>query len=208
MTGIVAAHIKAEARRLGVGNDTLKALTGTGAGGRVTVADVRAAAPRPQGPRATATVARPTPVPQPLHDPWGSPRTGTVVMVDAYSESPMLDYVMATSGPPGRGAPPPPDFFNSGPRPPITASGADPAILVNVHWRLRHSAALAGDLRSVLAMVETDPDLVGDNDPMQSPSGRGALFDYIARVRNWALWTPPNQMTEPEYVAMFGGEST
>jgi len=211
------------ANKLGVAIDTVQ---GTGPDGRVTITDIRNAANPPTqrtGPSAgrsarNATVARrPSAVMRPMTDPWGN-GTGPATPIDVYDANPYVTYVLQTSGAPKLpaearpgyrwvGAGTPPTFFVSGTLPPLTASGADPAILAQVPWQFRHTAALAADYAHVLRLVELGAEFDGDEPGLNTDAGTQALHDYRNRVWAWAVPTEvPAEVTEAEYREMFPDE--
>jgi hypothetical protein len=197
----IASHVRAEARRLGLDDHRLNAIVGSGAGGRVSLADVRAAASVTTRPR-TGTVTRPARVMASVRNPW-NPHSTEATDLDVYDPNPLVSYVLATAGPPpGRAAPP--TLFHSGDVPPVVASGIDPDVLRRIPWKLRHSAAMEPDRSKVLAMLEAGP-VVLDDDPLLSHAGAEAFADYRQRVWSWAVPRPVEpDLTDTEYGGLFG----
>jgi hypothetical protein len=207
VTRTISPAVLAEAARLGLDQNTVAAIKGTGIGNRVSLADVRAAAPFRTQPRAALTgPSRPAPVLRPMSDPWGD--HGPVVAIDVFDLNPLVSYVLKTAGPPPSGATPP-DFFVSGPIPPLTASGVDPALLVRIPWKLRHTAAMAEEPSTILGILE---EIGGgfditDDDPTLSLAGVRAFDDYKNRVRDWAVSAAPTpELTDSELSFLFGTE--
>jgi hypothetical protein len=170
-------------------------LQGTGPNGRVTITDVRAAAQRPgtggaQFAAAAVTGRRPAPSLRPLGDPFGDGRQAPFAQVDIYSANPYVDWVLQV-GPPTDGTFAQPTFFNSGALPPLTGSGADPSLLVQVPWPFRHTAALTQDASQFLALIEIGENWTEDDFlAFVSDQGRFALEDYKLRVKAWAAARP------------------
>jgi hypothetical protein len=82
---------------------------------------------------------------------------------------------------------PAPEMFNSGPLPPITASGLDPSVLARCAWPLRHSAAYTESRARVLMIVEESASPEPDYDSLQIDAGRDALQDYMLRISSWVV---------------------
>lgn len=177
----MTTYIEAEARRRGV---DLATITGTGAGGRVTLKDVRAAAgTRSASPRAEAG-------PTPVHSEvitrpslWDSSKS---VQVDLYATNPLVDdarqaipttYQLAVSEGPA------PTLFAAGDLPVFITSGADPKILLNLPWQARHGAAAASpaELSSLLEDYVGSGAYMAELDFGADPANK----DYEARVSNW-----------------------
>lgn len=163
--------VAAEAARLGV---NVHAVTGTGAGGRVTLTDVRAAAG--PGYRPTArTAAR------------------TVTAEATAAGNPLVAHARAVD--PGACAEadrhgPAPHLFAGGDLPPVTASGMDPRALLDVPPEARHALAAATGAEA-LALHErysTPGATVSDYRVV----GHAGWQDYGRRVSAWlgAVRTP------------------
>jgi hypothetical protein len=208
VTRTISPAVLAEATRLGLDQNAMAAITGTGVGGRVSLADVRAAAPARHRPvMALAGAGRPSPILRPMSDPWGD--HGPVVEIDVFDPNPLVTWVLKTVGPPPSGATPP-TFFNSGTLPPLTSSGVDPALLVRIPWKLRHTAALTPDRAVILGILEELGQFdITDDDPVLSEAGVRAFTDYRNRVRDWAVSAAPTpELTESELSSLFGTEGT
>jgi pyruvate/2-oxoglutarate dehydrogenase complex dihydrolipoamide acyltransferase (E2) component len=197
-----AAHtplIRAEASRRGV---DLTSLRGTGAGGRVTLADVRAAA-------APASVAPPVvddwdtigapPEPteiQPRHSEWGpnlvavDPWHRNALAEEARQANPAL-YALASATEPA------PTLFASGDLPPFTASGIDPRELLRLPWRARHAAAQEQERAAVHRIFEacTSSGLTHDDVDLIASEWGGTVgnAEYRQRIRNWLSGDTPLQ---------------
>ncbi len=170
--------VQAEARRRGV---NLASVQGTGPGGRVSMDDVRAAAPN-ASPQAAAPTA-------PAGRTWPTRSTFNatlVVQLDPYGRNPLVDdlrqsvpaaYALAMR------EGPPPTLFASGDLPPFCASGIDPQMLAKVPWFLRHEAAAGTNPGTVLAMIE---DTATDPDGHLFESRTAGATEYVARMHAWA----------------------
>jgi 2-oxoacid dehydrogenase-like protein with E3 subunit-binding domain len=147
----------------------LDRVTPTGAGGRVTVADVRAAARAKPADDQEALYRRlfgdqgAGPVRAASTSVRGSRRSrrsvfaSAEVVVDDFSSNPLVDdFRQANPGiyqqAVGEGEPP--TLFESGDLPPFTASGVDPQMLNRLPWQVRHAAARATDRGEVQQMFE------------------------------------------------------
>ena len=215
-------YLVAAANKLGVAIDSIQ---GTGPDGRLTINDVRNAARSASGggagtaqPR-NAIARRPAAVLRPMTDPWGS-SNGRPVLVDIYDPNPYVTYVLQTSGAPKLGdlatAQPgyewtgggtPPTFFVSGTLPPLTASGVDPAVLAQIPWQFRHTAALTPYAPHVLQLLEVGVDFDSDEPGLNTEPGGSALEDYRRRVWSWAVPRQvPAELTAEEYVGLFPDE--
>jgi hypothetical protein len=179
---------------------------GTGVGGRITAGDVRAAAglpreaPRPRqrtSPVASlqSVAARTVNVPS----VWNG---GGGVNIDPFARNPLVDdarqAVPATYQAALREGPAP-TLFAGGDLPLWLASGADPQLLLELPWQVRHAAAQA-DGREFAAVLEayTGPDAAELASMGWGPRGTsrpgggtddGGL-DYWVRVQAW-LKGPP-----------------
>ncbi len=176
-------RVQAEARRLGV---DLSSVCATGAGGRVRLQEVYAAAPRRverwAAAKAPAAAGR-----RPSAVAYASRFNSQVqVTLDPYGRNPLLEdlrqalpdvYAIAT-----RQAPPP-TLFEVGDLPPFTASGVDPAVLLDLPWHLRHEAAAATSAGTVLALLEATA-----HDPDGYPWGAPhvGVTEYVNRMTAWA----------------------
>lgn len=166
-------RVRAEAARCAV---DLAAVTGTGAGGRISLKDVRAAAGlRPGGtaPRAEAPARR---LPVQVASQFSPQRQ---VMLDVYGPNPVVEDARLL-GLAGSGAAP--TLFSDGELPPFTSSGVDPRELRKVPWYARHALAAAPSAGIVLGALEHfahDPaDLFGEYQ-------HWGTEDYVNRVRAW-----------------------
>ena len=127
-------YAAAEAARLGV---DLASVTGTGVGGRIRPADVRAAAPSAAA--AAASVA-----------PTGDGYRRNPLVDDLARRNPAVYSAASAEGPP-------PTLFVSGDLPPFCASGLDPAELLKVPWRARHALAAAPTIAAAYAIMDRSP---------------------------------------------------
>ncbi|GAB2661359.1 E3 binding domain-containing protein [Kribbella swartbergensis] len=200
-------HVQAEADRLGV---ALAQVRGTGAGGRISLADVRAAArPSARPVLAAATRRRPTSRMRPMLSPWGG---GSPVEIDDYDENPLVTLARALDG---GGYGEPPTFFASGNLPPVTASGWEPQNLAGVPWQIRHAAAATPSLPELFVLLETPVEdaapMVGADDAVGNALGRGAYGwqEYMTRVAAWRVALPPDrqELTAEEWARLFGEDS-
>lgn len=174
----VTPVVRAEAARLGV---DLKALTGTGVGGRIRRQDVQAAAGvRPGGGTVRAEApARRTPVR--VQSKFDDRKT---IELDVYGSNPLVDDARLSTGayPQAVTEGAPPTMFADGELPPFTASGVDPRELRKVPWYARHAVAAEPQPSKVLAAIEHFAHDVDDFDGRyQHPGAR----DYENRVRAW-----------------------
>lgn len=156
--------IAAEAARLGV---NVSAVAATGTGGRVSLADVRAAAGTAYRPTAR-TAARP------------------VTAQATAASNPLVAH--ARSADPGACAEadrhgPAPTLFTGGDLPPVTASGMDPPRLLDVPPEARHALAAATDAEA-LALHErySSP---GATVSDYRVAGHAGWTDYTRRVSAW-----------------------
>lgn len=200
-----AAHVVAEAAKLGV---DLSQIRGSGAGGRVSLNDIRnAATARPA--RAQVRIARPAPVRVRMPSPWGG--GGATVEVDLFAENPVVDYIRATSGP---GAGPEPGFFAGGNTPPFLASGLPVEILRNVPYVFRHAVAAApttaeayslAEVELAEAVLEAEGVLRVAGDELRDKYGARGWDAYLSRCWEWATAQPmPEAMTDAELSEFFG----
>lgn len=133
-----SARVRSVADRAGV---ALASVTGTGAGGRISVADVLAAerraapgaAARAGAPRAAAAAGR-----------FPHPTAADVDVRATYS-----GWLQAA-----RAVRPEPTLFATGNLPPFTASGIDVAELMNVPWPARPALAAAPTRSQALSILE------------------------------------------------------
>jgi hypothetical protein len=174
MTVYATATVVATAKRLGVDLDKV---TGTGAGGRVTVQDVKNAAPR-------------RPVLAAGSSPAGLPHFAANPLLASYSQSHPSVVAQALTGGPA------PTLFHAGDTPSFTASGNDPKALLNLPWEARHPAAKA-DQATWAAMFEKYGHN-GTQDDALLKAGRAAQpvefggqanaagnGDYQSRFKSW-----------------------
>ncbi len=169
-------------------------LQGSGAGGRITVADITAAS-QAANPHTDAMVyaALPGASPTSRATPRGSAFVGQVtVQVDDYSPNPLVDdlrqalpnvYAMATREGPV------PTLFETGDGPMFTTSGIDPAMLMKLPWCVRHAAARA-DRAQAQIMFER---YASRSDAADAAAMASINFghdqgnsDYFMRVTSWA----------------------
>jgi hypothetical protein len=208
MTRNVTPAVEATARRRGV---DLGKVTGTGAGGRITVSDVVAAADR-QGtssddavyaslfgstaPAGSRPVAAAGPVPV-ISSQRSSVFAGHVtVTLDPYGCSPLVDdvrqaspiaYAAATREAQA------PTLFESGDLPLFTTSGIDPQLLLRLPWQARHPAARAERVDAQRIFEEYAPNGTPDDALDKAALADMAFsddpgnFDYAARVQRWAV---------------------
>jgi hypothetical protein len=178
MTTYATPAVRAAAQRLAV---DLSSVTGTGSGGRITVQDVRNAAPR----RTFAAASSPA---------SGLPEYAENPLLDAYSKShPQIVAEALTGGPA-------PTLFEAGNLPSFTASGNDPQALTRLPWQARHAAAKA-DQAGWAAIFEKYANNGSDDDARlkagraAQPQQYGGYGDapgnsaYAARMNSW-LRTP------------------
>lgn len=207
MTVNATPAVKVTAKRLGV---DLAKVTGSGAGGRIKVDDVRAAAPARPKPStddavfaslfggapsrrvaaAVAAGARATERP--------SRFVGQVqvqVTVDEYGSNPLLDDVRqalpaiyATETREGQA----PSLFETGDLPLFTTSGIEPSLLSRLPWPARHPAA-----RAERAMVSQIFESYATAGSVEDAADKAAMAwldfggdsgnrDYYDRVTRWA----------------------
>jgi hypothetical protein len=115
--------------------------------------------------------------------------SNTAIQVDRFALNPGEDFFRALL--PGAefvGAAP--EMFATGPLPPLTGSGADPAILRWVPWYVRHSAALASSRAQLLMIIEETYDGSPDYQQVQSEEGQAHLQAYLSRISGWAHTSP------------------
>jgi hypothetical protein len=196
--------VLAAAARLGV---DLERLAGTGAGGRVSVKDVHAAAgtsrPAHLPPRNEAP-ARRQPVEMKSH--WDPQQT---ILLDVYGPNPIVEDARLSLAAISKGAlaqAPAPTLFADGDLPPFLASGVNPSELLKVPWYARHAVAATPDASKVLGAIEQfahDPyDFFGEYEH------QGAM-DYVTRVQNWLTRrdTPRDLVAEAALEAFVAGTS-
>ena len=184
--------VRADARRLGV---DLATVAGTGVSGRITRSDVRAAAAA-AAPAARATSAPhlrlaspPSPRATKERSAWSSAR----VLVDPYARNPLVDDARQAIPTVYRAAVadgPPPSLFAAGDLPIFIASGAEPALLLQLPWQVRHQAA-AADAAQLASLLERYAGVSGTTaaayDHGEHPENRA----YTARVREWLHGNTP-----------------
>jgi hypothetical protein len=134
-------------------NLDLATITGTGAGGRVTAGDVRAAAgPRQRPATAPRAATSGTQVLVDVHSSWAFATSlhtqgHPTVRVDVHGANPLAAEMRAAA--PGQfvrareRSGEPPTLFANGDLPPITASGMAPELLNKLPWPARPAAARA-----------------------------------------------------------------
>lgn len=169
-------------------------LTGTGAGGRVTVADVRASAQGRVDIAAAPSVKR---------DPAVDRQWARNPLIDAVREESPTIYKAAAA------IEAPPTMFTVGDLPLFTASGIEPATLLELPWMARHAAAAASERARVARIFEqcrprTEEALAVADSYADAEGAR----EYRVRVDNWisgntaaqrAAASPfPEPMTEAE----------
>ncbi|OLT21400.1 hypothetical protein BJF81_02335 [Ornithinimicrobium sp. CNJ-824] len=180
--------VNALAARLGV---DLATITGSGAGGRVTADDVRAAAPPRQSapspqvpPRATSARASGEKVTYRASN-------GETVTVSTTALNPLLDEIKQSKPELARhmlAAQPAPTLFATGDLPVFTASGIDPSRLRELPWHVRHAAARA-DSRAALALFErfTPADEMRSAEAEMEHGHDSSNADYRDRMRHWEM---------------------
>jgi hypothetical protein len=185
-------RVAATASELGI---DLTKVKGTGAGGRVSVADVRAAAgldpapaPAPAQRVAAAGTSTGTYVKRaggvngklPYSSEWSR---GVTVQLDPYSRNPMADdlqqanptlYAIALRDGPV------PTLFETGDLPIVCASGLDPQLLLNAPAYCRHGIAEAPTLAQASTMLQDSATHPDDHLPSYGLSG------YRVRMQRWA----------------------
>lgn len=214
-----APAVLAQAQRLGVDVGTID---GTGAGGRVSMADVLAAAPRPPAPPADtrdervraqqerdylALFGEPMPADlqpaRPVHAHRARPVTARSVFnrnvevtVDAGGLNPLLEDAAQTHPcyPVAMTEAEPPTVFNSGDLPPFLASGLDPKVLLDLPWQARHAAAASESRAEVLAMIEACAADPADAGNYEHP-GR---IDFESRMSAWLVGPGQSADDQPE----------
>lgn len=87
---------------------------------------------------------------------------------------------------------PAPTLFPTGDLPPITASGMDPQVLLNLPWQARHPAAEAPTVQEAYRIVEDcgggpDGEVIAAMEHAAHPGNRA----YQERVNQWLLSEPP-----------------
>lgn len=204
-------RVQREAEQLGV---DLAKVSGTGAGGRITPADVRAAAdpavlaarrparPAAAQPRAAATYGRPS-VMQTYYSQFNRQLQ---VKVDAYSSTPLTDDLKqvrpeafeAARTRPGAVMP---GLFVAGELPLFVAAGFDPQMLLQLPWTIRHAVAATSDHSIVAEVFERcggkDPSSVhlayhlALNHPRLKDHTAHGWADYRKRVEAWEYPPPP-----------------
>lgn len=207
--------VAAQARRYGV---DLGRVTATGVGGRISLADVRAAVVdwavdtgrigasraafwRQQAHAGVDVAAALAAMPEGIAAGVEASTRVAAALVPADAESmsrnPLVDrlrrdrpdlYRLAAA------AGPAPTMFVSGDLPPFTASGIDPALLLKVPARARHILAAEPERGRALALIEElAGEDIGVDDDMRSYEGRGEAREawraYEARVRTWSSAT-------------------
>jgi pyruvate/2-oxoglutarate dehydrogenase complex dihydrolipoamide acyltransferase (E2) component len=165
---------RTDADELGV---TLSEVTGTGTGGMILAADIRAAAGLVPDPVAQSVTA---PAPSARFAASG-PMSANPLVAKAHAERPGQAVKAAAKAPA-------PTMFASGDLPAFTASGIDPQVLTQVPWNARHTLAQASTATDAYKIVE---DFVG-MDPVAAEihaSAAGYQGDdaryYQARVGAW-----------------------
>lgn len=182
----VTPKVRAEAQRSGV---DLNAVTGTGAGGRIRLKDVQAAADSTPAGR-LAKVDRE----QQTMAAWSSASRGP-----EYARNPLVDHVLrAQPQAAAQAKMPRPTLFATGDVPVFCASGIDPAALLQVPWQARYAVASAPTSEAAFRLVQMyagDPVAAADDFGSSEP-----VVDYAGRVQAWAA----SGMTEGEVYAALG----
>ncbi len=195
----VTPTVRAEAQKYGV---DLKAVTATGAGGRVSLKDVRAAAERSgKRPAAASRVLA----------------AATAPRGPAYARNPLVDQLLrARPEVAAKATQPRPTLFHSGDLPPFTASGIDPSALLTVPWQARHAVAAAPTTDAAFRLLELYADDPEAAELELGPSGVYMTSDqpwltpapnlaYARRVDEWAA----SAMTDDELMSsLFGHTGT
>lgn len=164
-------------RKVAAAHDVnLSAVAPTGAGGRVTVGDVRAAAGLPRAPEPPRYVA-------PASGSHGSDVRRNPLLAAAASTEPGRVRAATAKAPA-------PTLFTGGDLPPFTASGIDPTALLKVPWQARHPMAQAptpAGAYAILASFEgITPEEAQDLATLEyneHPSNR----EYRRRMDDWLL---------------------
>lgn len=174
----------------------LAGVTGTGAGGRITTADVRRAAGVTPKSGAAAIRRRPSLVITQASR-WSrhtSSGSGFLVerrevSVDVYGPNPLVDEVRQANPEPyaeavQRGTAP--TLFTTGDLPLFTAFGGDPALLEQLPWIARHAAAQATAARAteIFETFGTPSEQTWAAAQRQFPADPGVLA-YQRRVDDW-----------------------
>lgn len=179
MTARPSPTVARLARTMGV---DASRLVGTGAGGRVTVADVRAAA-HPPSLTAGRLEARASTVAPSVEAQW---RRNPLVE-EARAARP-TEYEAAAA------IEPPPTLFANGDLPLFTASGIEPAVLLELPWTARHAAAATTDRGRVAAMLEEcAPHTEASLSNADAYRGHDGARDYQQRVQDWLRGNTPAQ---------------
>lgn len=180
----VTPKVRAQAARYRI---NLAAIKGTGAGGRISLADVNRVA--------AGMVTEASPSTMPARPPAGR---GT-----AWAANPLLD--VARSRKPGRAVnasakTPPPTLFPSGDLPAFTASGVDPKALMAAPWQARHAIAAAPTTAEAYRLLD---DYSGPEGAVAAELEQGhhpGTHFYTEQMRLWLA----NAATEDEtYAALF-----
>jgi hypothetical protein len=110
------------------------------------------------------------------------------IQLDRYSANPGREFYTQLLAGSTLGAAP--EMFGTGPLPPFTASGIDPAQLRWVPWTHRHTAAVAESRSTVLLLVEAGLQGILDPEVDQSADGLALWKDYMGRVAGWVQAQP------------------
>lgn len=147
--------------------------------------------------------------PQPMESPFGGDRSGRTVEVDAFSLTPLVDYLRGRVDRLTLTNEPAPEMFSTGQLPPFTASGVDPEVLRLVHWRIRTSAASTPDRALVYRMVDAGADGWAE-EGLVTESGEIAWRSYVSDTWKWATAPAPSEevpITDAEYDAFWSGRT-
>jgi hypothetical protein len=92
-----------------------------------------------------------------------------------------------------------PKMLASGDLPLLTASGADPSVLMHAAWYYRHSAAMTDSRAHVLEIVEQSLDNTQlDPEALQIEAGRDRWQEYMLRIGAWVSAVPQQVGVVPE----------
>lgn len=197
MTGPNATpRVQARAEQLSV---DLSKVEGTGAGGRIRLADVQAAATGPAAAPAARLAAIDREM-QALRQPLAA--AGGGARGPLFARNPLVDDArQAEPQRAARATGAAPTLFQSGDLPPFTASGIDPQTLLNVPWQARHAVAAAPTAAEALRLVEL---LAGDPDYAALEYGSsGENAAYSERVR---AWLATGYSEDDLYTTIFGSQ--
>lgn len=186
--------VRNRANALGV---CLATVRPTGAGGRITLTDVKAAATTLETTRrqisAAAAAAAPTTRPSVFV-------AHQLVRVDEYGTNPLAADIAQTlpekyAAATGAGDSPP-TLFESGDLPVFTASGITPSALIAVPWPARHVIARLGSEDAAYLLNKFTPGPTSDREQLSIDARRAFSHDeenraYQERIRSWFdAWQP------------------